>query len=172
MSENTNNQQQQIENFNFNKHFLNAILGSLYYVFVYIPFILPFKIWGQAAARISILWEKKSLGYDEKKSNYPLFIFYFKYVVDFVFDAAIFLAWPFGIIFSTYTYIDSTYFNFEDFILMLGGFYLSVLYTRFLKELLNFFLNYLVVWMLDVIKNIGLLIKNMWLLNFVFKNKK
>ena len=55
---------------------------------------------------------------------------------------------------------------------MIAAFYLSVLYTRFLKEILNFFLKYLVVWLLDVIKNIGKFIKNAWLLNFVYKQKK
>ena len=160
------------EKFDFSKHFLNALLGSLYYIFVYIPFILPFKVYSHAAVRISKLWESKSLGYDESKSDYPLFLFYFKYVVNFIFDAAIFLAWPVGIIYSAYFYIDNSFVTFEAMMYMIAAFYLSVLYTRFLKEILNFFLNYLVVWLLDVIKNIGKFIKNAWLLNFVLKQKK
>ena len=49
------------EDFDFKKHFVKASLGALYYLFVYIPFILPYKIWGKAATRISLLWENKSI---------------------------------------------------------------------------------------------------------------
>lgn len=47
------------EDFDFKKHFANALTGALFYIFVYIPIILPFKIWGKAATRISLIWEKK-----------------------------------------------------------------------------------------------------------------
>ena len=63
------------EDFDLKKHLKNAFLGSLYYLFIYIPFILPFKVWSKAATRISKLWEEKSLVYNENKTldNY----FYF-----------------------------------------------------------------------------------------------
>ena len=162
------------EDFDFKKHFVKASLGALYYLFVYIPFILPFKIWGKAAARISSLWESKSVAYNEKEKEYPLFSFYLNYIINFIFDALIFLVWPIGLIFATYMYIDGFKFMnfFYDYVLQLFYFYISVLSIRLAKEILFFILNYLITWLLDVIRNIGLLIKNAWLLNFVYKKKE
>ncbi|MEJ6663161.1 MAG: hypothetical protein QNL31_02560 [Flavobacteriaceae bacterium] len=162
------------EDFDFKKHFVKASLGALYYLFVYIPFILPYKIWGKAATRISLLWENKSIVYNEKDKGYPLYLFYFNYIINFIFDALIFLAWPVGIIYATYLYIDS--FEYMDFfggyVVSLFAYYFSVLSIRLAKETLFFILNYLIVWLFEVIKNIGLLIKNIWLLNFVIKKKE
>jgi hypothetical protein len=162
------------EDFDFKKHFVKASLGALYYLFVYIPFILPYKIWGKAATRISLLWENKSIVYNEKDKGYPLYLFYFNYIINFIFDASIFLAWPVGIIFATYLYIDA--FEYMDFfggyVVSLFTYYFSVLTIRLAKETLFFILNYLIVWLFEVIKNIGLLIKNIWLLNFVIKKKE
>ena len=162
------------EDIDFKKHFVKASLGALYYLFVYIPFILPYKIWGKAATRISLLWENKSIVYNEKDKGYPLYLFYFNYIINFIFDALIFLAWPVGIIYATYLYIDA--FEYMDFfggyVVTLFTYYFSVLAIRLAKETLFFTLNYLIVWLFEVIKNIGLLIKNIWLLNFVIKKKE
>jgi hypothetical protein len=161
------------EDFNFKKHFVKASLGALYYLFVYIPFILPYKIWGKAATRISLLWENKSIVYNETDKGYPLYLFYFNYIINFIFDALIFLAWPVGLIYATYAYIDAfDYMGFFDgYVVSLFTYYFSVLAIRLAKETLFFVLNYLVIWLFDVIRNIGLLIKNLWLLNFVIKKK-
>ena len=162
------------EDFDFKKHFVKASLGALYYLFVYIPFILPYKIWGKAATRISLLWENKSIVYNEKDKGYPLYLFYFNYIINFIFDALIFLAWPVGLIYATYAYIDA--FEYMDFfggyVVSLFTYYFSVLAIRLAKETLFFVLNYLVIWLFEVIKNIGLLMKNIWLLNFVIKKKE
>ena len=162
------------DDFDFKKHFVNASLGALYYLFVYIPFILPFNIWGKAATRISLLWENKSIVYGENDKEYPLYLFYFNYIINFIFDALIFLAWPIGLVYATYAYIDA--FKYMDFfcgyVVSLFTFYFSVLAIRLAKETLFFILNYLVIWLFDVIKNIGLLIKNIWLLNFVTRKKE
>ena len=164
----------QTEDFDFKKHFVKASLGALYYLFVYIPFILPFKIWGKSATRISLLWENKSIIYNEKYNGYPLYLFYFNYIINFIFDALIFLAWPVGLIYGTYSYIDAfDYMGFFDgYIVSLFTYYFSVLAIRLAKETLFFVLNSLVIWLLEVIRNIGLLIKNIWLLNFVIKKKE
>lgn len=164
------------EDFDFKNHFATAGLGALYYLFVYIPVILPFKIWGQAASRISLLWRDKSVLYSEGDKSYPLFTFYYNYLINFVFDALIFLAWPIGFVFSTYTFIDSFSSSmfvslFIGYLISLASNYLSVLLIRLGKETLFFALNNLLTWIIDVVKNIGKLIKNMWLLNFVIKKK-
>ncbi|MDB4011143.1 hypothetical protein N9484_09010 [Polaribacter sp.] len=161
------------EDFDLKKHLLSALLGSLYYLFIYIPFILPFKVWGKAATRISLLWEEKSIMYNENKSNHPLFLFYFNYVTNFVFDAAMFLLWPLGFIFATYTFISMyEYTSFiEGYVLQLLTFYISVLVVKLQKEILFFVVNNLLSWLFNVIRNIGKLIKNVWLLNFVYRNK-
>ena len=85
---------QKTEDFDFKEHFIKALLSSFYYIFVYIPFLLPFKIWGKAATRISAHWEKKSLSYNENNANSPLLYFYFLFLVHFLLDALIFLIWP------------------------------------------------------------------------------
>ena len=159
--------------FDVKEHLANAALGALYYLIVYIPFILPFHIWGKAATRISLLWEHKSIQYNENKGDYPLYLFYFHYIINFIFDALMFLVWPIGLIVATYNYIDALeYANLYDvYILELFTYYFSVISIRLAKETLFFVLNYLIKWLFSVLKNIGLLIKNMWLLNFVIKKK-
>ncbi len=162
------------EDFDFKKHFANALTGALFYIFVYIPIILPFKIWGKAATRISLIWEKKSLGYNENDSTYPVLYFYFIYLINFLLDAIIFLIWPLGFLFQTYTYFIKFEANppfFEGYILILLGIYLSVIYFKITKEIIYYFLNVLLKWFIDVLTNIGKLIKNVWLLNFVYKKK-
>ena len=161
------------EDFNSKKHLLNATLGSLYYLFLYIPFILPFKIWSKAATRVSLMWEEKKLIYDENNNKYPLFLFYFNYIVNFLFDAAIFLAWPLGFIFSTFLFIVNYEYTpfIEGYLYVLSCVYVSVLITKLQKEILFFIINNLLTWLFDVIRNIGKLIKNGWLLNFVYRNK-
>jgi len=162
------------EDFNPKKHLLNATLGSLYYIFLYIPFILPFKIWSKAATRLSLLWEQKTLMYNENKNNYPLILFYFHYIINFLFDAIMFLIWPLGFIWSTYNF-DGRYYidpgTFEGYMYMLLTVYMSVLIVKLQKEILFFIINNLFTWLFDVIKNIGKLIKNAWLLNFVHRDK-
>ncbi len=161
------------EDFEVKKHLLNATLGALYYLFLYIPFILPFKIWCKAATRLSLLWEQKKLIYNEKESNYPLVLFYFYYLVNFLFDAVMFLVWPIGFLWYTFKFIDNyEYLSFfEGYILVLFGIYVSVLLIRLQKEILFFIINTLISWLFDVLINIGRFIKNAWLLNFVHRNK-
>ena len=162
------------EEFDFKKHFVKALLAGLYYLILYIPFFLPFKIWGKAATRISSHWENKSLGYSEDKSNDPVFYFYFLFTVNFLLDAIIFLIWPLGFLFQTYTYFIKYELEmpfFEGYVLVLFGIYLSVISIKAGKEAIYFVLNVLLKWALEVVSNIGKLIKNLWLLNFVYKKK-
>ena len=158
------------EDFDFKKHLKNAFLGSLYYLFIYIPFILPFKVWSKAATRISKLWEEKSLMYNENKSSYPMFLFYFNYIINFLFDATMFLLWPIGFIYATYSLIDGAM-PFWGYILVLFWIYIFILIIKLQKEILFFIVNNLLSWLFDVLRNIGKLIKNAWLLNFVHRNK-
>jgi len=120
------------------------------------------------------LWDNKSITYNEKEQGYPLYLFYFNYIINFVFDALVFLAWPIGLIYATYSYIDAfdNMAFFGGYVVSLFTHYFSVLAIRLAKETLFFILNYLVIWLFEAIKNIGLLIKNMWLLNIVIKKKE
>lgn len=100
--------------------------------------------------------------------------FYFIYLINFLLDAIIFLIWPLGFLFQTYTYFIKFEANppfFEGYILILLGIYLSVIYFKITKEIIYYFLNVLLKWFIDVLTNIGKLIKNVWLLNFVYKKK-
>ena len=58
-----------------------------------------------------------------------------------------------------------------DMLIMLFTFYFYAVLIRVSKEVVFFILNNLVSWFLNVIKNIGQLIKNAWLLNIVIKRK-
>jgi len=165
---------QKTEDFDFKKHFVKALLAALYYLFVYIPILLPFKIWGKAATRISSHWENKSLGYNEDNSSSPVFYFYFMFIVNFLLDAIIFLIWPLGFLFQTYTYFikyEAKMPFIQGYVIILLGIYLSVISIKASKEVIYFILNVLLKWILEVIYNIGKLIKNVWILNFVFKKK-
>ena len=159
--------------FDFNKHGLNALFAALYYVVVYIPFILPFHIWGKAATRLSLLWENRSLQYNENDKAYPLFAFYFIYIVNFLIDAIIFLSWPLGFLMIAKTYmVDAEFSGFlEVFAIPLFAIYVSVITWKLIKEAFYFMLNNLIVWFFEVIAEIGRFIKNMWKLNFVIKRK-
>jgi len=78
-----------------------------------------------------------------------------------------------SLVLATYFYIEAFEFTpfFEGYVMSLFSFYISVLFIRAGKEALTYILNNLVVWLFDVFKNIGLFIKNMWLLNIVIKKK-
>ena len=102
------------------------------------------------------------------------YLFQELYLINFVFDAFSVLIWPIGFIYCVYSYIDNIkYADFvQDFIMVLVPIYLSVILIRFAKETLFFMINNLVSWVLEVISNIGKLIKNLWLLNIVVKRKE
>jgi hypothetical protein len=166
--------EEKTESFNFQNHFVNALLGSLYYILAYIPFILPFIIWSKAATRISLIWERKTLRYDENNSAYPSFSFYFQYFVNFLFDASIFLSWFLGFLLYSYLFfiVGKAQTPFLDYYLIpLYITYASVIMIRLSKESFFYILNVLLQWLLQVIINIGMLIKNMWLINFVYRKK-
>jgi len=166
LQEKTIAQEAKTEDFDFGKHFVNALLATLYYLFVFITFILPFKVWTKAATRISMMWESKTISYKEGDDVYPLFSFYFKYFTTFLFDAIIFISWLLGLIFQIKVYHD-----FKGFLIGIFLTYVSVIVIRLSKEVWFYVINNLITWILKVFENIGKLIKNMWLLNFVYKNK-
>lgn len=160
------------EDFNFGKHFLNALLAALYYIFVYIPFILPFKIWGKAVTRLSLIWDKQSISYDENDANYPIHWFGFNYIVNFIFDAIIFLVIPLSFVVLTYIYIQNyEYTEATSYAGQMLLAYFSVIGVRLSKEVLFFILNNLIPWLLQILINFGSLLKNIWLLNLVIKKK-
>ena len=55
----------QTEDFSFGSHALKALMAAGYYLLLYIPFILPYIIWGKAATRLSLFWDSKSIAYNE-----------------------------------------------------------------------------------------------------------
>ena len=95
------------------------------------------------------------------------------YLVNFLLDAVIFLIWPLGFLFYTYQYFIESKANppFLNYVIVLLGLYLSVISLKIVKEIIYYFLNTLLKWFIEVLTNIGKLIKNIWLLNFVYKKK-
>lgn len=165
------------EEFQFEKHFGKALVAALYYVMFYLPFVLPVKVWGNAGARLSTIWENKILNYKEQDVKYSLFTFYFNCSLNLTVDAIIFLAYPIGFIYFTYDFIASLVDKapvggaIMGFIGMLFVTFESVLGMKLFKETLIYIINNLVGWMIEVMTNMGKLIKNMWLLNVVIKKK-
>ena len=62
----------QTEDFSFGSHALKALMAAGYYLLLYIPFILPYIIWGKAATRLALFWDSKSIAYNENDKIYPL----------------------------------------------------------------------------------------------------
>ncbi|MDB4148160.1 hypothetical protein N9591_00190 [Flavobacteriaceae bacterium] len=89
-----------------------------------------------------------------------------------VIDRFFIISFLFGVIlfFSFFDNCEYTPFI-EGYIFVLLTVYSSILIIKLQKEILFFIVNNLLSWLFDVLRNIGKLIKNAWLLNFVHRNK-
>lgn len=164
----------QTEEFNFSKHALNALIGAAYYLLFYIPFMLPYLIWGKAATRINEVWVNKSIAYKEGEKIYPLHSFYFSYVIYFLIDAIIYLVWILGFLGVSYMFLIEGKAKgpfVGGYIIPLVMVYTSVIWLKAIKEVVHFFLNNLIIWFLDVMAAIGRFLKHVWALNFVYRKK-
>jgi hypothetical protein len=156
----TNNQ------FNRDEHLMPSIKAALYYLFVFIPILLPLSIWKDASVSLTHLWETRSVAFDSRVGKYPLWTLLYKYVITFVFDAATLLAWPYVLyqalfelelfsgLGSMYEFMGLVQ-TFKYLILLLFGMYTVVILIRLAKEALNFFLGVLITWIFDVIRSVG-----------------
>jgi len=171
--------------FNSDKHLKPAIKAAVYYLFVYIPILLPLSIWKEAAVSLTGLWQTRSISFNSRSGKYPLWSLLYSYVVNFVFDAAILLAWPFLLyqfIFEANGFsmigdlFSSEYISFVEAmkIIISGGLamYGSVIAIRLAKETLKFVLENLVAWMLNVLHSIGQMLVNVWKFNIVIRRKE
>ena len=102
----------------------------------------------------------------------------YNYLVTFVFDSAILLAWALGLYQALFEIKGYEVFNYMDFFpamkTMLIGLltiYTSVIFLKLAKESLNFILENLITWILDVIRSIGQMLVNIWKLNIVIRRK-
>lgn len=161
----------QTEDFSFGSHALKALMAAGYYLLLYIPFILPYIIWGKAATRLALVWESKSIAYNENDKTYPLHSFIVMYYIYFLFDALIFLSWVLGFLFAIYAMTEEV----SAGVMVLIGVYLSVIGIKAAKEVFYFILNHILValwkWILNVISAIGRFCIHAWGLNFVYRKK-
>jgi len=162
---------QQTENFDFGSHALKALMAAGYYLLLYIPFILPYYIWGKAATRLALFWDSKSIAYNENDKIYPLHTFIVMYYIYFVFDAVIFLSWILGLLFALYSMTQEV----SAGLMVLIGAYASVIGIKAAKEVFYFILNHILValwkWILNVVSAIGRFWIHVWGLNFVYRKK-
>ena len=162
---------QQTENFDFGSHALKALMAAGYYLLLYIPFILPYYIWGKAATRLALFWDSKSIAYNENDKIYPLHTFIVMYYIYFVFDAVIFLSWILGLLFALYSMTQEV----SEGLMVLIGAYASVIGIKAAKEVFYFILNHILValwkWILNVVSAIGRFWIHVWGLNFVYRKK-
>lgn len=161
----------QTEDFSFGSHALKALMAAGYYLLLYIPFILPYIIWGKAATRLALFWDSKSIAYNENDKIYPLHTFIVMYYIYFIFDAVIFLSWILGLLFALYSMTEEV----SAGLMVLIGAYVSVIGIKASKEVFYFILNHILValwkWMLNVISAIGRFWIHVWGLNFVYRKK-
>lgn len=71
---------------------ITAFTHILYQI-VYYVFILPFEVWSKAIKRLAAQRENKSLKFVEIKSQWPMFTFLKRWLIDFLFDALIAIIW-------------------------------------------------------------------------------
>jgi len=161
----------QTEDFSFGSHALKALMAAGYYLLLYIPFILPYIIWGKAATRLALFWDSKSIAYNENDKIYPLHTFIVMYYIYFVFDAVIFLSWILGLLFALFSMTQEV----SAGLMVLIGAYASVIGIKAAKEVFYFILNHILValwkWILNVVSAIGRFWIHVWGLNFVYRKK-
>ena len=170
----------QTEDFSFGSHALKALMAAGYYLLLYIPFILPYIIWGKAATRLSLFWDSKSIAYKENDKTSPLHSFIVMYCIYFLFDALIFLSWILGFLFITKTF----FIDYDNYSLDAIKFYFGALFALYAlapilikaaKEAFYFILNHILVtlwkWTLNVVSAIGRFCIHAWGLNFVYRKK-
>ena len=161
----------QTEDFSFGSHALKALMAAGYYLLLYIPFILPYIIWGKAATRLALFWDSKSIAYNENDKIYPLHTFIVMYYIYFIFDAVIFLSWILGLLFALFSMTQEV----SAGLMVLIGAYVSVIGIKAAKEVFYFILNHILValwkWILNVISAIGRFWIHVWGLNFVYRKK-
>jgi hypothetical protein len=161
----------QTEDFSFGSHALKALMAAGYYLLLYIPFILPYIIWGKAATRLALVWDSKSIAYNENDKIYPLHTFIVMYYIYFIFDAVIFLSWILGLLFALFSMTQEV----SAGLMVLIGAYVSVIGIKAAKEVFYFILNHILValwkWILNVISAIGRFWIHVWGLNFVYRKK-
>ena len=71
---------------------ITAFTHILYQI-VYYVFILPFEVWSKAIKRLAAQRENKSLKFVEIKSQWPMFTFLKRWLIDFLLDALIAIIW-------------------------------------------------------------------------------
>ena len=161
----------QTEDFSFGSHALKALMAAGYYLLLYIPFILPYIIWGKAATRLALVWDSKSIAYNENDKIYPLHTFIVMYYIYFIFDAVIFLSWILGLLFALFSMTQEV----SAGLMVLIGAYVSVIGIKAAKEVFYFILNHILValwkWILNVISAFGRFCIHAWGLNFVYRKK-
>ena len=174
--------EQSSQEFNKDKHLKPAIQAAVYYLFIYIPILLPLSIWKQAAVSLTNLWQSRSISFNSNSGNYPLWKLLYHYLITFVFDAAILLIWPlalyfcifeldgFSLIKGMFEYLPFMV-AFRTLAIALISMYSSVIIVRLAKETLNFAIENLVSWMLNVIHGIGQMLVNIWKFNVVIRHK-
>ena len=171
MEQETTIRDAQTEDFSFGSHGLKALMAAGYYLLLYIPFILPYIIWGKAATRLSLFWDSKSIAYKENDKTSPLHSFIVMYCIYFLFDALIFLSWILGLLFALFSMTQEV----SAGLMVLIGAYVSVIGIKAAKEVFYFILNHILValwkWILNVISAIGRFCIHAWGLNFVYRKK-
>ena len=152
--------------FNHDEHLVPSIKAAFYYLLVYIPILLPLSIWKDSSVSLTNLWQTRSVSFDSGSGKFPLWDLLYKYIITFVFDAAILLAWPYmlyqaifevklfndlGSMFKALGFLEATKNLAMAFLFM----YTVVIFIRLAKEALNFVLGVVVTWVFDVISSLS-----------------
>lgn len=130
------------------ENFVQSLLGALIHVGNAIVklLLLPFNLWVKAIVRLADQKERGLLNISTINGLWPFFSFCKRLLVDFVFDAFTFLAYPFGLLFALYSMIDgftclSEWYTVADvlieFVLALIGLYMVPIFVAIAHDCLE-----------------------------------
>lgn len=133
------------------ENFVQSLLNALIHVGNAIVklLLLPFNLWVKAIVRLADQKERGLLNISSINGLWPFFSFCKRLLVDFVFDATAFLAYPVGLLFALYGMIDgftclSEWYTVGDvlveFILALVGVYMVPIFVAIAHDSLELLL--------------------------------
>ena len=120
------------------------------YQLVYVLFVLPYDVWCSAINRLAAQRENEALKVSEIKSEWPMFVFLKRWLLDFFYDMMIAIIWFVGLcifLVGLYDAISSPYHSeieFLDFLILLlylYAVYSSVVSIALARDLLVFLLK-------------------------------
>ena len=121
--ENKNDSQ---ETFDFNKHFVTALVHFAYNFFVYFLFLTPFNLWAKATVRLAKQKEEGGLSISKITGLWPFLSFLKRFMLDFLIDGFIFITYILAPIIFIFVVIKGAPFVESFLAIIIGGYYAPI----------------------------------------------